>query len=160
MSYKVNRVIVYDVRKSMFGLMKPLGICMIPKYIEQAYQNLPAEQWSDYRKKNFAERRRDFDSSFEEEYEKKKDTWIGREQIGQMGYHHEERFRDAVELGKKKVFKQAETKAKQRIIARQMFRQYTEAEIGEIVEIARMGISLEQLQGALGIKSISDEEAD
>lgn len=150
LNYKINRVIVYDVRKSMFGLMKPLGTCIIPKYTEPAYQNIPYEQWSDYRKTNYKERGRDFDSAFEEEYEQKKDVWIGKEQIGQMGYHHEERFRDAVKLGKMEIFQEAGTKSRQRVIARQKFRQYTEAEVDEIVEIARMGISFDDLQNALG----------
>lgn len=142
------------MRKSMFGIQQPVGICIVPKYVDLVYQALPKEQWSDYRLKNFELGRPDFDSLHEQKYEKRKDGWIEREQHGQVGYHHEMRYRDGVKLGELPVFQNAPNKKRQRIIARQMFRNMTEQEIDEIVEIARMGISFEDLQVALTGKAV------
>jgi len=153
-NHKLTRLIVYDVRKSMFGIQQPVGICIVPKFVDPAYQILPKELWSPYRLKNFEMGRPDFDSLHEERYEMRKDTWIDREQHGQMGYHHEMRYKEGVRLGELPVFQNAPNKKRQRIIARQMFRNMTEQEIDEIVEIARMGISFEDLQVALTGKAV------
>lgn len=138
---KLIRCLVYDVRKSMMGLATPLGYVIVPKHQNPEYQNLPENKWSKYRLKNKYELKRgDFDSMLEEEYEQKKDEWIQKEQTRDMGFHHEERFKCGVWLGEQPQFQEQTTKAKQHILARQVFRDLTEAEIAEIVEIARMGI--------------------
>jgi hypothetical protein len=71
-----------------------------------------------------------------------------------MGAHHQSRYEDGVKLGELPIFQNAPNKKRQRIIARQMFRNMTEQEIDEIVEIARMGISFEDLQVALTGKPV------
>lgn len=138
----------------MFGIQQPVGICIVPKFVDPSYEALPKEMWSEYRLKNFNMGRPDFSSMHEERYEMRKDTWIDREQHGQMGYHHEMRYKEGVRLGELPVFQNAPNKKRQRIIARQMFRNMTEQEIDEIVEIARMGISFEDLQVALTGKAV------
>jgi len=138
----------------MFGIQQPVGICIVPKFCDPIYENLPKEQWSPYRLKNFDMGRPDFNSFHEEKYEIRKDSWIDKEQHGVMGWHHESRYRDGVRLGELPVFQNAPNKKRQRIIARQMFRNMTEQEIDEIVEIARMGISFEDLQVALTGKAV------
>lgn len=138
---KLIRCLVYDVRKSMMGLATPLGYIIVPKLQDSAYQKEPENSWSKYRLKNKYELKRgDFDSKLEEEYEVKKDIWIGKEQTRDMGFHHEERFKCGVWLGEQAQFQEQTSKAKQKILARQVFRDLTEQEIDEIVEIARMGI--------------------
>jgi len=156
--HKLARLIVYDVRKSMFGIQQPVGICLVPKFQDPVYQKIPKELWSPYRLKNAELKRPDFDSLHEERYEIKKDSWIDREQHGQMGYHHEMRYKEGVKLGELPVFQTAPNKKRQRIIARQMFRNLTEAEIDEVVEIARMGISFDDLQAALSGKIIKKQD--
>jgi hypothetical protein len=148
------------MRKSMFGIQQPVGICIVPKFCDSVYESLPKEQWSDYRLKNFEMGRPDFLSMLEERYEKRKDVWIEREQHGAVGYHHEMRYRDGVKLGELPVFQNSPNKKRQRIIARQMFRNMTEQEIDEIVEIARMGISFDDLQAALSGKPVVKAAAE
>jgi len=147
LNYKLVRCIVYDLRKSILGLMQPLGYVIVPKYQDPAYQNLPEDQWSEYRWKNKYELNRpDFDSLLEELYEQKKDEWIKAEQRRETGYHHKERFKLGLWLKKLPEFQNAGNKKKQRIIARQIFPDLTEQEIDEVVEIARMDIDLEDIE--------------
>lgn len=150
---KLIRCIVYDLRKSMMGMMTPLGYCIVPKMQDPRYQQLPEDQWSQYRLDNkYKLNRGDFDSALEEMYEQKKDTWIAQEQRRETGYHHEERFKLGMALREQPMFMEAGNKKKQRIIARQFFRDLTEQEIDEVVEIARMDVDLEQ------IKEIRDQK--
>jgi hypothetical protein len=157
---KLNRCIVYDLRKSILGMMQPLGYCIFAKYQDPNYQKIPKEQWSDYRKRNSNDLgRQDFDSLLEEQYEMKKDEWIKREQERDTGYHHEERFKLGLWLRNQKLFQEQTSKKKKRIIARQLFKDLTENEVDEIVEIASMEVDLSQIQGAKD-KWKKDEEND
>jgi len=143
---KLIRCIVYDLRKSVLGVMQPLGYVIVPKYQDPNYQKIPEDQWSEYRYKNSHDLGRpDFDSLIEEHYEQKKDEWIIKEQKREVGYHHEERFKLGIWLRTRPEFMEAGNKKKQRIIARQLFRDLTEQEIDEVVEVARMEIGLEEL---------------
>jgi hypothetical protein len=62
-------IISFGMRKSMFGIQQPVGICIVPKYTEPNYMVLPKEQWSPYRLKNSELGRSDFTSMHEEIYE-------------------------------------------------------------------------------------------
>jgi len=147
MNNKLIRCLVYDVRKTMMGLATPLGYIIIPKLQDVSYTREPENKWSKYRLKNKYElERTDFHSKLEEAYETKKDIWIGKEQTRDMGFHHEERFKLGVWLGQQKIFQEQKNKAQQHVIARQVFRDLTEQEIDETVEIARMGISNADLE--------------
>lgn len=165
LKFKIIRCIVYDVRKTMLGLMQPLGIIFVPKYQDPNYQQMPREQWSQYRIDNLEKLKRpDFDSMIEELYEQKKDEWIRREQTREYGYHHEERFKLGVWLRSQPEFMEAPNKKQQHIIARQIFRDLTENEVDEIVEIARMDIDLEAIdemrKGFNADEKKSDEEEE
>lgn len=127
--------------------MQPLGYVIVPKFQDPRYQQLPEDQWTQYRLDNKHNLNRpDFDSALEEAYEQKKDIWIKQEQRRETGYHHEERFKLGIWLRTRPEFMEVGNKKKQRIIARQLFRDLTEQEIDEIVEIARMDIGLEELE--------------
>lgn len=130
----------------MLGIMSPLGIIYVPKYQDQKYQQIPESEWSQYRLDNkYKLNRPDFDSLTEELYEIKKDSWIHKEQNRDYGFHHEERFKLGVWLRKQPDFMNAPNKKQQHIIARQIFRDLTESEVAELVEIARMDINLEEI---------------
>lgn len=147
---KLVRCLLYDVRKSMMGLNTPLGYVIIPKFQDPAYQKLPESKWSEYRRTNKYElNRTDFDSTLEERYEQKKDNWITQEKNRETGFHHQERFKLGVWLGQQEQFLEQTAKAKQRILARNIFRDLTEAEVDEVVEIARMGISQEDIDAMI-----------
>lgn len=140
---KLIRCLVYDVRRTVMGMATPLGYLIIPKLAEEKYQQMNEKIWSNYRVNNkYKLNRTDFDSMLEEQYEQKKDTWIQKEQDRDFGTHHEERFKLGVWLGEQRQFHEQETKPKQRILARQIFRDLTEGEIDEVVETARMGLKL------------------
>jgi len=146
LTLKLCRLIVYDLRKSILGLMQPLGYVIVPKLQDPNYQKMPESAWSQYRLDNkYKLHRPDFDSMIEEMYEIKKDKWIAQEQGRETGFHHEERFKLGVWLRSQPVFIEAGNKKKQRIMARQIFRDLTESEIDDIVEIARMDIGLNEL---------------
>jgi predicted DNA-binding protein YlxM (UPF0122 family) len=49
-------------------------------------------------------------------------------------------------LGQQKLFQEQKTKAQQCVISRQLFRDLTSAEIEELVEIARMGITTADIE--------------
>jgi intein/homing endonuclease len=144
---KLIRCIVYDIRKTVMGMSTPLGYIIVPKIQDLAYQNMPETQWDKYRIKNKYELKRpDFDSLLEEDYEKKKDEWIEREKGREgAGFHHEERFKLGVWLGQQKQYTVLEKKAERRALARQVFRDLTEAEVDEIVVIADMKINPEDI---------------
>jgi hypothetical protein len=145
---KLVRCIVYDIRRTVMGMSTPLGYIIVPKVQDPAHQNMPEEKWDKYRIKNKYELKRpDFDSQLEEDYEKKKDEWIEREKGREgAGFHHEERFKLGVWLGQQKQFMALEKKAERRALARQVFRDLTEAEVDEIVVIADMGIKPEDIE--------------
>jgi len=146
---KLVRCIVYDLRKTMMGMMTPIGYCIIPKYQEPAYQQMPEDQWSKYRLKNKYELKRlDFDSQIEEDYEMKKDSWIEQEKRGQAGSIAEQRLKIALWLKKQKIYEKATSRKKQIIVARQLFSQLTTAEIEEIVELTRMELDVEEVKKA------------
>jgi len=129
------------------GMATPLGYLIIPKLAEEKYQQMNEKIWSNYRLNNkYKLNRTDFDSMLEEMYEQKKDTWIQKEQDRDFGTHHEERFKLGVWLGEQKQFIEIDHKAKQRILARQIFRDLTEGEIDEVVETARMGLKLADIE--------------
>jgi hypothetical protein len=140
---KLLRVLVYDIRKTVMGMATPLGYAIIPKIQDPAYQSMPEDKWDKYRLKNKYELKRpDFDSLLEEDYEKKKDEWIEREKGREgAGFHHEERFKLGVWLGQQKQYTDHVKKAERRVVARNVFRDLTEAEVDEIVTIADMGIT-------------------
>jgi hypothetical protein len=157
---KLIRCIVYDLRKTILGMMKPLGYCIFAKYQDPAYQNIPENEWSQYRLDNkYKLQRMDFDSLLEEQYEQKKDMWIKKEQTRDTGYHHEERFKLGVWLKDQELFQEQTSRKKQIIIARQLFRDLTEKEVEEIVDIARMGIDISDIEGAHK-KWLKDEGID
>jgi hypothetical protein len=145
---KLVRCIVYDIRRTVMGMSTPLGFVIIPKVQDPHYQNIGEPMWSKYRLDNkYKLKRMDFDSQLEEDYEKKKDEWIEREKGREgAGFHHEERFKLGVWLGKQKQFTVLEKKAERRALARQVFRDLTEAEVDEIVVIADMGINPEDIE--------------
>jgi hypothetical protein len=145
---KLIRCIIYDLRKTVMGMSIPLGYIIIPKLQDPAYQKLPEDKWSPYRLKNKHELKRgDFDSPLEEDYEKKKDEWISREQGREgAGFHHEERFKLGVWLGQQKQFKDLQKKSERTALCRQIFRDLTSAEVDELVVIADMGIDLKTIE--------------
>jgi hypothetical protein len=161
LTHKLIRCLVYDVRKTIMGMATPLGFIVVPKLQDPVYQHLPEKQWSEYRLKNKYElKRSDFDSHLEEMYETKKDTWILKEQDRDFGYHHEERFKLGQWLGQQPLFNNAGNKGQQRVVARNVFKDLTEAEIDEVVEIARMGIQLEDITKLKQQQVKESKEAD
>lgn len=126
--------------------MTPLGYCIFQKMQDPNYKSTPEELWTQYRLDNkYKLQRGDFDSQLEEMYEQKKDIWISQEQKRETGAHHEERFKLGMSLRKQPIFMDAGNKKKQRIIARQFFKDLTEQEIDDIVEIARMDVDLDEI---------------
>lgn len=107
---KLIRLIVYDLRKSMFGTFTPLGFIIIPKIQDPAYQKIDEKKWTPYRKQNKKLGRADFDSMIEERYEMKKDEWLAREQKGEQGIIAKERFKLGSWLGQQQQFQDAKNK--------------------------------------------------
>lgn len=130
----------------MMGLATPLGYIIVGKVQDPKYQQLPEDKWSKYRLENkYKLKRTDFDSMLEESYEIKKDTWIEKEKDRDFGYHHEERFKLGVWLGQQKLFQEQKTKAQKNVLARNIFKDLTTAEVEELVEIANMGIQVSDI---------------
>lgn len=134
------------MRKSILGIMQPLGYMMIQKLQDTAYINLSEDQWSQYRLDNkYKLCRTDFESPLEESYEILKDSWIKQEQNRDAGMVHQERFKLGIWLRKQPDFINAPNKKVQHVICRNIFTDLTENEISELVEIARMDIGLDDI---------------
>lgn len=161
MKNKLIRLIVYDLRKSMFGMFTPLGYIVVPKLQDPAYQKIPEKEWSDYRKHNKELGRQDFDSQLEEDYEMKKDEWLSREQKGEQGIIAKERYKLGAWLGQQKEFKEAtKNKKQQAVLAQNLFPQFTSAEITDIVEIARMGMDYSTIEKMAARRHDGNEPAE
>jgi len=141
----------------MFGTFTPLGYIVVPKLQDPKYQKIPEKSWSDYRKHNKELGRADFDSQLEEDYEKKKDEWLAREQKGEQGIIAKERYKLGAWLGQQKQFKDAKNRKQQTVLAQNLFSQFTSAEIADIVEIARMGMDYSEIE-KLAAKRHKEEE--
>jgi hypothetical protein len=146
---KVTKLMVYDLTKSRLGFgFTPLGYVIIPVgHLWTCKEIDTYKRCDDFGKPicpKFKECQR-----FMALYEKKKNLWIQQEKDQQMGHMQEQRFKMGEQLGKSEMFRGAPNQKQRRIMARNFFPQLTEGELGEIIEIAKMGISFDELMGRI-----------
>jgi hypothetical protein len=91
-------------RREFAGAMIPRGYVYIPKFVDIKYKNLPESMWSDVRIANFKEKKYDYDSQLEENYEAKKDSWIEDIRNMDAGVREKKKLEIAKKLAKNDAF--------------------------------------------------------
>jgi hypothetical protein len=141
---RMTKCMVYDLSKAKLGFgFTPLGYVVIP--IRHLWTCEETEKYSNC---DICPKFATCDK-FIAQYERKKNFWIQQEKEQTTGELQKQRFKMGEMLAKSKMFAEAPNAKQRKIIARNVFPQLTEGELGEVMEIAKMGITFDQMQKRL-----------